>query len=112
MYEVILLKEFYSDPGLSIHAGYINQEKKTASKSNVVSLSNGQHVMLFFEAKTPNTLFMLRTYGRYRNVLNNLFCVTASPVGPILIQENDKLSETSVHKINQWVKQELRMLGL
>ncbi|WP_018130657.1 hypothetical protein [Effusibacillus pohliae] len=111
MYEVIFLKELYSDPGLSIHAGYINQDKKLTLKSHPASLPDAQEVILFFEAKTPNTLFTLRTYGRYRHVLNNLFCVTSSPVGPIFTQ-NEKLSETALHKVNQWVKQELRMLGL
>jgi hypothetical protein len=105
---VIFLKELYSSPSLVIYAGYINQEKNRTSQNKTPSISYGQKVMLFFKAMTPNLLFTLRTYGqRYFHVIGNLFCVTSSPVGPI-ITINDKLSESAIQKINQMDPEDVR----
>lgn len=112
MYEIIFLKELYNDPSLTIKAGYINENKKNATHSNVAAISNAQKVLLFVEAKTPSMLFTLRSYSRYQHVLNNLFCLTTSPVGPIVAHLEHQLSETALNKANQWVLHELRLLGL
>jgi hypothetical protein len=112
LYEIIFLKELYQDANLVIHAGYINQEKKAHSRSKVVSLSEGNPVWLFFQPKTPHMLFTLRTSSRYRHVLNHLFCVTTSPVGPILTLQDRKLPDHAGQKLHQWLNYELRVLGL
>lgn len=112
MYEIIYLNELYNSPSLTIKAGFINQDKKTSANAHMKALADAQKVMLFFEAKTPNMLFTLRSYGRYQHVMNHVFCLTASPVGLILSHRDHKLSEMSLNKVNQWVKHELRLLGL
>ncbi len=112
MYEVISIMEFYSNPSISIHAGYINQNKNAISTEKITSLSNGQNIILFFQAKTPNMLFILRSYGNhYMHVIDQLFCVTSSPVGKLMTIEN-KIPESAMPKIKQWVRQELNILGL
>jgi hypothetical protein len=112
MYEIIYLSELYDTPSLTIKAGYINQDKKASANAHIAALADAQKVLLFFEAKTPNMLFTLRSYERYQHVMNHLFCLTASPVGPIHAHRDHKLSETALNKANQWVKHELRLLGL
>lgn len=111
MYEIIFLKQLYEDQTLNIQAGFINQERKTP-RSKVISLTEGHNVILFFQAKTPHMLFSLRTSARYQHVLNNLFCVTTSPVGPIITPYDKKLTESAVQKLQQWLNYELNVLGL
>jgi hypothetical protein len=112
LYEIIFLKELYADLNLTIRAGYINQDKKAPFRSKVVSLKEGHQILLFFQPKTPHMLFTLRTSARYRHVLNNLFCVTASPVGPIMTIHDKKLPEHAGQKLHQWLNHELQVLGL
>lgn len=112
MYEIIYLKQLYDDPNLTIQAGFINQEDKPPARDNLVSLHQGQRVLLFLYPKTPQMLFSLRTSARYHHVLDKLFCVTASPVGPIRTVQARRLSEGSQQKLQQWLKHELQVLGL
>lgn len=109
---MIFLKEVYTSPSLLIHAGYINQEKKANGNSKISSIKDVKKVVLFFQVKSPNMLFTLRTYGsRYMHVINNIFCVTLSPIGAIQIM-NDELSDLATQKVQQWVRHELNLLGL